>query len=99
MITKKTIESMGFTNVYQYGFKQLFRADKNGYTFILSYRTIIGFMDNTTQTIFLTDEYYSSTTSKHKGFIRNNYRQSLLWKSVITINQTEFDMMIHNLLK
>ena len=98
MVTKKDISDMGFSNVYQYGFKQLFKADKNGYTFILSYRTIIGYFDSKTQTIFLTDEYFSSTTSRHKGFIRNNYRQSLLWTSIITLDQTDFDNNVRKLL-
>ena len=98
MVTKKNIESMRFTTVHQYGFKQLFKADKNGYTFILSYRTIIGYMGGKTQTIFLTEEFYSVTTSKHKGFIRNNYRQSLLWTSIITLNQTDFDTRVRKLL-
>lgn len=72
MITKRDIESMGFTHVKQIGYSQAFTGLKNGATCFISYMSIIGMYDLDNRRAVFTDYYYSTTTSHHRNkFIRD----------------------------
>jgi len=73
MITKKDIESMGFTKVDQVGCSQAFTAIKNNCEVFISYNTIIGMYDIDNRQAVFTDKYYSVTTSRHRNKFINNY--------------------------
>jgi hypothetical protein len=72
MITKKDVKSL-FNNpsiyIEQHGTKQLFTVYDDNRIFLVSYTTIIGYLDRGTW-LFNTTKY-SSTTSKQLTFFKN----------------------------
>ena len=89
-VTKKTIATRFAVNrVEQVGSKQLFKAYSTHYktSVYYSYCTIIAFRYNSQWII--TDQTFSSTTSRHKNEIRK------LENNTIVLGSKDFEIMLH----
>lgn len=82
--------------VEQIGSKQLFIISLKGKQYLISYRTIIGLVNAETNTLVLTGEKFSVTTSRHKSELLKmyaNYQREIVDKDEFAAMRDKLEWM------